>query len=113
MSPPTRAREASTAGPGSLYVGTSGFSYPGWAPRFYAPGSPSRRLLPEYAGRLDAVELHNTFYRRPDAATVRRWLDETPASFRFCPKAQRGAAFRAWSADRAVGIEAWQWLASA
>jgi uncharacterized protein YecE (DUF72 family) len=97
---------------GRLYAGTSGFAYPAWAPRFYAPGRRGRRLLPEYAARLSAVELHNTFYRRPDAGTVEHWLAETPPGFRFCPKAQRGAAMRAWSGDETVAIEALAWLAA-
>jgi uncharacterized protein YecE (DUF72 family) len=58
------------------------------------------------------VELHNTFYRRPDQATVARWLRDTPAHFRFCPKAQRGAVFRAWSAEPGVAEEALRWLGS-
>jgi uncharacterized protein YecE (DUF72 family) len=95
---------------GRLFAGTSGFAYPDWSPRFYAPGRAGRRLLPEYAARLPAVELHNTFYRRPDAATVERWLREAPPGFRFCPKAQRGAVFRAWSAEVDVAAEALRWL---
>jgi uncharacterized protein YecE (DUF72 family) len=91
-------------------VGTSGFAYPDWSPRFYAPGRTGRRLLPEYAARLPAVELHNTFYRRPDTATVERWLREAPPWFRFCPKAQRGVVFRAWSAEAGVAAEALRWL---
>jgi uncharacterized protein YecE (DUF72 family) len=92
---------------GRAYVGTSGFSYPAWVPRFYAPGPASRKLLEAYARRLSAVELHNTFYRRPAPEQVAKWLRETPAGFRFCPKAQRGTAWRAWSADDPSESFAW------
>jgi len=92
---------------GRLYAGTSGFAYPTWVPRFYAPGRASRKLLTAYAARLPAVELNNTFYRRPGRATVERWLAETPAHFRFCPKAQRSATWRAWSSDGAGDSVAW------
>lgn len=84
---------------GRLYSGTSGFDYRSWVPRFYEPGRASRKLLPAYASRLPAVELNNTFYRRPGAETVARWLDATPDHFRFCPKAQRGSSWRALSED--------------
>jgi uncharacterized protein YecE (DUF72 family) len=97
------------AGRGRLYAGTSGFAYPGWVGRFYEPGRASRRLLVAYAGRLPAVELHNTFYRRPDSETVQRWREMVPPGFRFCPKAQRGAAWRAWTADADAAMT---WLAS-
>lgn len=94
---------------GRLYAGTSGFAYPSWIPRFYAPGKASRKLLAAYSARLPAVELNNTFYRRPDSETVAKWLRETPESFRFCPKAQRSATWRAWTPDAVE--EAMTWLA--
>jgi uncharacterized protein YecE (DUF72 family) len=96
--------------PGQLYAGTSGFAYPGWAPRFYPRSQPDGGFLSSYAARLSAVELNNTLYRRPDRATVERWLAQTPPDFRFCPKAQRGAAWRAWTP---AAPEAMVWLADA
>jgi uncharacterized protein YecE (DUF72 family) len=82
-------------GNGRLYVGTSGFAYPGWAPRFYPAGVKGDALLSYYASQLPAVELNNTFYARPTASKIRAWVDATPADFRFVVKAQRGAAMRA------------------
>ncbi len=96
---------------GRLLVGTSGFAYPAWIPRFYAPGKASRKLLAAYSGRLPAVELNNTFYRRPDPEAVARWRALTPPDFRFCPKAQKSATWRVWTPD-AVG-EAMTWLTEA
>lgn len=90
---------------GQLRVGTSGFSYPGWSPRFYPPGVTAPEFLPYYAARLDACELNNTFYRRPGASLVRAWVAATPADFRFCAKAQRGASLRAIGGD--PGAVAW------
>jgi uncharacterized protein YecE (DUF72 family) len=97
--------------PGRLYAGTSGFAYPGWVPRFYAPGKASRKLLVAYAARLPAVELHNTFLRRPNEQQIAKWLGETGPDFRFCPKAQRSTSWRAWSeADPSESI---RWLTDA
>ena len=81
---------------GRPYVGTSGFSYPGWVPKFYAPGKASRKLLAAYARRRPAVELHNTFFRRPTEQQIEKWRRETSADFRFCPKAQRSTSWRAF-----------------
>ena len=86
-----------SAGAGRAYVGTSGFSYPGWVPRFYAPGKASRKLLAAYATRLPAVELHNTFMRRPNEQQIEKWMRETGPDFRFCPKAQRSTSWRAFA----------------
>jgi len=80
---------------GRLYAGTSGFSYPAWAPRFYAAGTRAADLLPTYAARLNACELNNTFYQQPKPPAIAGWLAATDPSFRFSVKAQRGGSVRA------------------
>ncbi len=90
---------------GRLYVGTSGFAYPAWAPRFYAPGLRAADLLPAYSAQLPAVEINNTFYRQPRPELVASWLAATPESFRFVVKAQRGGTMRSFG-DPAAGL-AW------
>ena len=65
-------------------------------------------MLAAYSARLPAVELNNTFYRRPDPEAVARWRRLTPPDFRFCPKAQKSVSWRVWTPD-AVG-EAMTWL---
>ena len=92
--------------PGTVRTGTSGFGYPGWAPRFYPTGLHDRDRLPAYAARLGACELNNTFYRRPSLARLEAWRDATPDGFRFVVKAQRGAAIRVMRGDPAGPI-AW------
>src|ERR1700680_3794003 len=77
---------------GRLWVGTSGFAYPAWAPRFYPPGLRGDQLLPAYAARLPAVELNNTFYATPSALRVAAWCAVVPPDFRFSVKAQRGGS---------------------
>jgi len=92
--------------PGRLLVGTSGFSYKGWAPRFYPPELRAADLLPYFAARLPAVELNNTYYASPTPAKIAAWLAATPDDFRFSVKAQRGGSFRALQTDPA-GSVAW------
>ena len=82
--------------PGRLFVGTSGFAYPGWSPRFYPKGLRGDGLLAHYASRLPAVELNNTFYQQPSAAKVEAWRAATPDDFRFAVKAQRGGSYRSF-----------------
>jgi uncharacterized protein YecE (DUF72 family) len=79
---------------GRLLVGTSGFSYPDWIPRFYPTGTRASGLLAAYAARLPAVELNATFRRRPTASAIRGWVAATPPEFRFAVKAQRSSAIR-------------------
>jgi uncharacterized protein YecE (DUF72 family) len=90
--------------PGRLRTGTSGFSYPGWIPRFYPGGTRGDGFLRHYATELDAVELNNTFYQQPTAAKVGAWLAATPDTFRFSVKAQRGGSFRAMTGSPDAGL---------
>jgi uncharacterized protein YecE (DUF72 family) len=99
-------RPGPTAGVGRLLVGTSGYAYADWAPRFYPPGTRSGDLLHSYAERLPACELNNTFYQQPKSDRIRAWLAATPADFRFVVKAQRGGSMAALAADP-VGTLAW------
>jgi uncharacterized protein YecE (DUF72 family) len=96
---PQPGRAVAVSGRGRILAGTSGFAYPGWAPRFYPAGIPSRAYLAHYAGRLPAVELNNTFYARPTPDRIRGWVASVPAAFRFAVKAQRSSAARALAPD--------------
>jgi len=89
---------------GRLFAGTSGFSYPGWSPRFYPAGLPASGFLSHYAGRLPAVELNNTYYASPSPSNVATWVAATPPGFRFVVKAQRGGSFRALRVDPAESV---------
>lgn len=91
---------------GRLFAGTSGFAYPGWAPRFYPPRLRPDELLRFYGQRLPAVELNGTYYRQPRPEQVDAWLAATPPDFRFVVKAQRGGSARA-AADPTAGLD---WL---
>ena len=92
--------------PGTLYGGTSGFSYPDWAPRFFPAGTRASDRLRVYATRLPAVELNATFRRRPTTSAIDGWLAATPPEFRFVVKAQRGSAVRGLLGDPAESV-AW------
>jgi uncharacterized protein YecE (DUF72 family) len=90
--------------PGRLRVGTSGFAYQGWVPRFYPTGLPSKRFLEHYARLLGAVELNNTFYRSPSPTSIANWIAATAPDFRFSVKAQRGGSFRALQVDPVTSV---------
>lgn len=90
--------------PGRLFVGTSGFSYAAWAPKFYPPGTRAADLLAAYGERLSCCEINNTFYRHPTEAAIASWVGATPATFRFAVKAQRGGSLRALLADPAATV---------
>jgi uncharacterized protein YecE (DUF72 family) len=84
---------------GVLRTGTSGFSYPGWAPAFYAAGTRGDTLLPAYAARLAAVELSGTYYRQVSDEQAAAWAARVPPSFRFAVKLLRSGSLRAYATD--------------
>jgi len=73
----------------SVSIGTSGWQYADWRDTFYPTGLPTGRWLEHYASVFSTVEVNNTFYRLPEAATFDRWKRETPAGFVMTVKASR------------------------
>ena len=73
----------------ALVVGTSGWQYSSWRGRFYPRALPQRAWLARYADGFACVEVNNTFYNLPSAATFQRWAEQTPADFRFVLKLSR------------------------
>ena len=80
---------------GTLYAGTSGFSYPAWRGVFYPERLPAAKMLAYYGERLNGVELNGSFYRTPPPEAMAKWAAATPPGFRFCLKAQRGLTYSA------------------
>lgn len=79
-------RDAPAANGGYLYLGATGYNMKQWVGQWYPAGTKDRDFLRYYGQQFNTIEHNTTHYRIPDAATVRRWADETPADFRFCPK---------------------------
>lgn len=71
-------------------VGTSGFSYDDWHPRFYPTELPSGRRLAYYAERFGCVEVNSTYYRQPTESMCRRLAATVGPEFRFAVKAYGG-----------------------
>jgi uncharacterized protein YecE (DUF72 family) len=69
----------------SIHIGTSGFSYRHWHPKFYDGADEFGR----YSSVFGTVELNVTFYRMPAAATFQRWAALAPEGFTFAVKASR------------------------
>jgi uncharacterized protein YecE (DUF72 family) len=90
---------------GTLYAGTSGFSYATWKGVFYPANLPGSRMLEFYSQRLNGVELNGSFYRTPPESTLVAWAAGTNQQFRFCMKAHRGLTYSADTFDR-VGLAA-------
>ncbi len=67
-------------------IGCAVWSYKGWVGDFYPPKSPSSKFLRLYSEVFPTVEGNTTFYAIPNQETLKRWIAETPPSFKFCLK---------------------------
>jgi len=70
----------------NFYVGCPIWSFKGWVGNFYPETAKPSDFLREYTRRLTTVEGNTTFYAVPAQKTLEGWLEEMPATFRFCPK---------------------------
>ena len=70
----------------TIYLGCPIWSFKGWVGNFYPKGTKSTDFLREYARRLTTIEGNTTFYAVPAPRTIEAWIEQTPETFRFCPK---------------------------
>jgi uncharacterized protein YecE (DUF72 family) len=73
----------------TLHIGTSGWQHDPFVGRFYPNDLPSDDRLAFYAETFNTVEVNNTFYQSPEAATLRAWRARTPEDFVFTVKANQ------------------------
>ena len=66
-----------------LFVGTSGWAYPGWKPDFYPAKLAQKKFLGHYSTQLNTVEVNFTFRQLVKESTIQNWIQETPTHFRF------------------------------
>ena len=72
-----------------IRIGACAWSFEDWCGAFYPADLPDSHWLEFYARYLPAVEVDSTFYGAPAENTVRRWVEMTPAVFRFACKLPR------------------------
>jgi len=65
------------------------WGYKEWVGNFFPARTPSSDFLRLYSRRLNVVEGNTVFYALPSAETIARWRQETPPTFRICPKVSR------------------------
>lgn len=74
----------------NLYLGTSGLVLPVPNKSFYPDEFKATSRLTYYASLMNSIEINSSFYKIPQAATVKRWAAEVPSHFRFTFKLFKG-----------------------
>jgi uncharacterized protein YecE (DUF72 family) len=71
----------------NIYAGTSGYAYKEWKGKFYPEKISPKEMLRFYSGRLNTVEINNTFYHMPRESVLTSWAEQVPGDFVFALKA--------------------------
>ena len=74
---------------GTIRVGISGWTYPGWRGDFYPKGLLQRLELEYAAERLSTIEINGSFYSLQRPTSYASWRDRTPEDFVFAVKGGR------------------------
>lgn len=72
-----------------IRIGTCAWTFEDWRGAFYPQDLPESHWLEFYANYLPAVEVDSTFHAAPAENSVLRWVEMTPAAFRFTCKLPR------------------------
>ncbi|WP_374444901.1 DUF72 domain-containing protein [Epilithonimonas sp.] len=67
----------------TYHIGCSGFYNADWKGSLYPEDSKNKDFLKLYSETYNTVEINSTFYRKPTAKTLQKWMDETPDDFKF------------------------------
>ncbi|HKY50919.1 MAG TPA: DUF72 domain-containing protein [Candidatus Limnocylindria bacterium] len=79
---------------GRAFVGTSGWSYTSWRPKFYPEGTKRGDFLRYYATRFSTIEINYTFNHLPTEKGVAVWTASTSEDFVFALKASQQITHR-------------------
>lgn len=75
-----------------FFIGCPMWGYKEWVGNFFPARTPASDFLRLYSKRLSTVEGNTIFYALPSSETIARWCEETPATFRICPKVSRSVS---------------------
>lgn len=81
--------------PNSAFVGTSGWSYATWRPKFYPADVKSKDFLRYYATKFRTIEINYTFNHLPTEKNIAEWTAATGDGFLFGLKASQLITHRA------------------
>ena len=72
-----------------FFLGCPMWGYKEWVGNFFPAHTSANDFLRIYSKKLSAVEGNTVFYALPSSETIARWCQETPPTFRICPKVSR------------------------
>ena len=83
-------REKSHEAGFQMHIGAPAWGHKEWMGKIYPTKTPSSEFLYHYSRYFNCVELNTTHYRIPTKEQTRKWLEQVPPDFLFCPKIFQG-----------------------
>jgi uncharacterized protein YecE (DUF72 family) len=80
------------SGQAQVFVGCPVWGQKRWVGTLYPEGTQAKDYLKFYGVQFNTIELNSTFYGNPDAETAKRWREQVPEDFQFCPKLHQDAS---------------------
>ncbi len=72
------------------HIGLTQWGFKEWKGNFFSDDVKPADFLKQYASVFNSVEGNTTFYRAPNADTVKRWGEQVTDEFKFCFKFPQG-----------------------
>jgi uncharacterized protein YecE (DUF72 family) len=69
-----------------VFIGMSGWTFPGWRGDFYPNGLVQKNELAYASRQVNSIEINGTFYSLQRPPTFQKWYAETPEDFCFSLK---------------------------
>lgn len=69
-----------------VYAGGTMWTIPAWKGKIYPKKSKNADLIRLYGEQFGTIELNATHYKIHPPEVMKRWADEMPEDFKFCPK---------------------------
>lgn len=73
-----------------FYIGAPSWANKEWIEKIYPPKTKAVDYLKYYAENFNSIELNTSHYRIPSEDKVKKWLQQIPKKFLFCPKVFQG-----------------------
>jgi uncharacterized protein YecE (DUF72 family) len=83
-----------------FYIGCPMWGYKEWIGNFFPARTPASDFLRIYSKQLNTVEGNTIFYSLPSVEIITRWRQETPPTFRICPKVLRSISHEGQLEDK-------------
>src|SRR4030081_271598 len=85
----SKPKRRTTALPGQVRIGISGWTYKPWRGDFYPVGLAHKKELAYAASLFPSVEINGTFYSLQRPSSFAAWAEQTPPNFVFAIKGSR------------------------